>query len=165
MTSTIEHNYWLTTNWSLLKMYFEDTIDEAKYCGHLFGLGSSIYQNGTFGLSKIRLLLSVDHDWTFRQWVLWLLGGVPYETYMTPQSLVAVAQSVAASTHSYSAANLTSNTSNLLGSQNSASLANLNSQNGSSNGSIMDLSKLHTRPAIWLPWWFLDSFSILPGKK
>ena len=30
-------------------MYFEDTIDEAKYCGHLFGLGSSIYQNGTFG--------------------------------------------------------------------------------------------------------------------
>ena len=27
-------------------MYFEDTIDEVKYCGHLFGLGSSLFQNG-----------------------------------------------------------------------------------------------------------------------
>ena len=53
-------------------MYFEDTIDEVKYCGHLFGLGSSLFQN-----------------------------GLPYENtaniYMAPQTLVAVAQSVAAS--------------------------------------------------------------------
>jgi hypothetical protein len=53
-------------------MYFEDTIDEVKYCGHLFGLGSSLFQN-----------------------------GMPYEStaniYMAPQTLVAVAQSVAAS--------------------------------------------------------------------
>ena len=28
-------------------MYFEDSIDEAKYSGHLFGLGATnIYQNG-----------------------------------------------------------------------------------------------------------------------
>ncbi len=49
-------------------MYFEDTIDETKYCGHLFGLGSSLFQN-----------------------------GIPYDTYIAPQTLVAVAQSVAAS--------------------------------------------------------------------
>ena len=54
-------------------MYFEDTIDESKYCGYLFGLGSSLYQN-----------------------------GIPYDTYIAPQTLVAVAQSVAASAHSYS---------------------------------------------------------------
>ena len=66
-------------------MYFEDTIDEVKYCGHLFGLGSSLFQN-----------------------------GMPYENtaniYMAPQTLVAVAQSVAAS-----------------------QAANLSNQNGSSN--------------------------------
>jgi CCR4-NOT transcription complex subunit 7/8 len=56
----------------LKEMYFEDTIDEVKYCGHLFGLGSSLFQN-----------------------------NLPYENtaniYMAPQTLVAVAQSVAAS--------------------------------------------------------------------
>lgn len=32
-----------------LQMFFEDHIDDAKYCGHLYGLGSgSAYvQNGT----------------------------------------------------------------------------------------------------------------------
>jgi hypothetical protein len=49
-------------------MYFEDSIDEAKYCGHLFGLGSSLFQNGI----------------------------PPYDSYnIGSQTLVAVAQSVA----------------------------------------------------------------------
>lgn len=32
-----------------LQMFFEDHIDDAKYCGHLYGLGSgsSYVQNGT----------------------------------------------------------------------------------------------------------------------
>lgn len=34
------------TFFKLKEMYFEDTIDEAKYCGHLFGLGPSVFQNG-----------------------------------------------------------------------------------------------------------------------
>ncbi|XP_013387545.1 CCR4-NOT transcription complex subunit 7 [Lingula anatina] len=29
------------------EMFFEDNIDDAKYCGHLYGLGSSYVQNGT----------------------------------------------------------------------------------------------------------------------
>ena len=29
----------------LLQMFFEDNIDDAKYCGHLYGLGTS-YVNG-----------------------------------------------------------------------------------------------------------------------
>jgi hypothetical protein len=41
-------------------MYFEDTIDEVKYCGHLFGLGSSLFQN-----------------------------GIPYEAYIPSQALIA----------------------------------------------------------------------------
>ena len=28
-------------------MFFEDNIDDAKYCGHLYGLGASFVQNGT----------------------------------------------------------------------------------------------------------------------
>ena len=28
-------------------MFFEDNIDDAKYCGHLYGLGTSYVQNGT----------------------------------------------------------------------------------------------------------------------
>ena len=27
-------------------MFFEDKIDDAKYCGHLYGLGSSYANNG-----------------------------------------------------------------------------------------------------------------------
>ena len=27
-------------------MFFEDNIDDDKYCGHLFGLGASYVQNG-----------------------------------------------------------------------------------------------------------------------
>jgi CCR4-NOT transcription complex subunit 7/8 len=27
-------------------MFFEDNIDDAKYCGHLYGLGTSYVQNG-----------------------------------------------------------------------------------------------------------------------
>ena len=30
-------------------MFFEDHIDDAKYCGHLYGLGASYVQNGTSG--------------------------------------------------------------------------------------------------------------------
>lgn len=29
-----------------LQMFFEDNIDDAKYCGHLYGLGTSYVQNG-----------------------------------------------------------------------------------------------------------------------
>lgn len=29
------------------EMFFEDNIDDAKYCGHLYGLGTSYVQNGT----------------------------------------------------------------------------------------------------------------------
>jgi CCR4-NOT transcription complex subunit 7/8 len=28
-------------------MFFEDNIDDGKYCGHLFGLGTSYVQNGS----------------------------------------------------------------------------------------------------------------------
>lgn len=28
------------------QMFFEDNIDDAKYCGHLYGLGTSYVQNG-----------------------------------------------------------------------------------------------------------------------
>lgn len=31
------------------EMFFEDNIDDAKYCGHLYGLGTSYVQNGTSG--------------------------------------------------------------------------------------------------------------------
>ncbi|KAH6935613.1 hypothetical protein HPB50_007064 [Hyalomma asiaticum] len=27
-------------------MFFEDNIDDAKYCGHLYGLGTSYVMNG-----------------------------------------------------------------------------------------------------------------------
>ena len=30
-------------------MFFEDNIDDAKYCGHLYGLGTSYVQNGGSG--------------------------------------------------------------------------------------------------------------------
>ncbi len=30
-----------------LQMFFEDNIDDAKYCGHLYGLGTSYTPNGT----------------------------------------------------------------------------------------------------------------------
>lgn len=29
-----------------IQMFFEDNIDDAKYCGHLYGLGTSYVQNG-----------------------------------------------------------------------------------------------------------------------
>jgi len=28
-------------------MFFEDHIDDAKYCGHLYGLGAAYIQNGS----------------------------------------------------------------------------------------------------------------------
>lgn len=28
------------------QMFFEDNIDDMKYCGHLYGLGASFVQNG-----------------------------------------------------------------------------------------------------------------------
>lgn len=30
-------------------MFFEDNIDDAKYCGHLYGLGTSFVVNGSAG--------------------------------------------------------------------------------------------------------------------
>lgn len=30
-----------------LQCYFEDNIDDDKYCGHLYGLGSAYMQNGS----------------------------------------------------------------------------------------------------------------------
>lgn len=30
-------------------MFFEDNIDDAKYCGHLYGLGTSFVMNGSSG--------------------------------------------------------------------------------------------------------------------
>ncbi|XP_066286524.1 CCR4-NOT transcription complex subunit 7-like [Branchiostoma lanceolatum] len=30
------------------EMFFEDSIDDAKYCGHLYGLGNSYVQNGNY---------------------------------------------------------------------------------------------------------------------
>ena len=29
-----------------LQLFFEDNVDDDKYCGHLFGLGTSHVQNG-----------------------------------------------------------------------------------------------------------------------
>ena len=84
-------------------MYFEDTIDEAKYSGNLFGLGSSMFQN-----------------------------GIPYETYMAPQTLAAVAQSVASQLHSHNSASQSSLAS-MTAAQNS-SLASSH-QNGNNNSS------------------------------
>lgn len=33
----------------LFQMFFEDNIDDAKYCGHLYGLGTSFVVNGSGG--------------------------------------------------------------------------------------------------------------------
>ncbi|CAG2123217.1 unnamed protein product [Medioppia subpectinata] len=30
------------------EMFFEDNIDDAKYCGHLYGLGTAFVVNGTY---------------------------------------------------------------------------------------------------------------------
>ena len=31
------------------ELFFEDSIDEGKYSGHLYGLGDSAFPTGTFG--------------------------------------------------------------------------------------------------------------------
>lgn len=93
-------------------MYFEDAIDEVKYSGQLFGLGSSLFQN-----------------------------GIPYDAYINPQTLVAVAQSVAASANSHNSASQSSmaNLANSMnGNNNSSSTPNLSNLNGSN-----DLSKFY----------------------
>lgn len=33
----------------LFQMFFEDNIDDVKYCGHLYGLGTSFVMNGSSG--------------------------------------------------------------------------------------------------------------------
>lgn len=96
------------TFFKLKEMYFEDTIDEAKYNGNLFGLGSSMFQN-----------------------------GIPYETYMAPQTLAAVAQSVASQLHSHNSASQSS-LANLAVTQN-ASLINSH-QNGNNSSSTPNLA-------------------------
>lgn len=35
-----------------LQMFFEDNIDDAKYCGHLYGLGTSYVMNGNATLEE-----------------------------------------------------------------------------------------------------------------
>lgn len=97
-------------------MYFEDTIDEVKYCGHLFGLGTTMFQN-----------------------------GIPYDTYGMVQSVAqSVAQSVQSSMHSHNSASqsslltLNSNLANSQNGQNSSSTPNLS---GVINGSNLDSKK------------------------
>ncbi len=84
-------------------MYFEDSIDDSKYCGHLYGLGStSFFQN-----------------------------GIPFESYMTPQSLAATAAAVGQQTPQHNSQNSASQSSlSTLGhgnNHNSASTPNLTS--------------------------------------
>jgi len=110
------------TFFKLKEMYFEDTIDEAKYCGHLFGLGSTIFQN-----------------------------GIPYDTYGMVQSVAqSVAQSVQSSMHSHNSASQSSLVtlaaqsinSNLINSQNgSNSSSTPNLLTSSLNGSNVDKNK------------------------
>jgi len=40
------------TFFKMREMFFEDHIDDAKYCGHLYGLGASYIQNGTSSISS-----------------------------------------------------------------------------------------------------------------
>lgn len=106
------------TFFKLKEMYFEDTIDEVKYCGHLFGLGSTIFQN-----------------------------GIPYDTYgMAVTVAQSVAQSVQSSMHSHNSASqsslvnlaaqsINSNLSNSQNGSNSSSTPNLA---GNINGSNIE---------------------------
>lgn len=36
----------LSVVFTVMQMFFEDNIDNAKYCGHLYGLGTSFIVNG-----------------------------------------------------------------------------------------------------------------------
>ena len=47
----------------ILQMFFEDNIDDAKYCGHLYGLGTSYVQNGA-GYETINNYVSQNHNST-----------------------------------------------------------------------------------------------------
>lgn len=40
------------TFFKMREMFFEDHIDDAKYCGHLYGLGASYIQNGSNSTSN-----------------------------------------------------------------------------------------------------------------
>ncbi|KAG8183143.1 hypothetical protein JTE90_029501 [Oedothorax gibbosus] len=46
------------TFFKMREMFFEDNIDDAKYCGHLYGLGTSYVMNGDVGSKKV-------HDMVF----------------------------------------------------------------------------------------------------
>ena len=113
------------------KMYFEDTIDEVKYCGHLFGLGTTtLFQN-----------------------------GIPYDTYGMVQSVAqSVAQSVQSSMHSHNSASQSSlvnlavnaaaaaaaaNNSNLSNSQNGSNSSSTPNLTANLNGSNIDTSKFN----------------------
>ena len=89
-------------------MYFEDVLDETKYSGNIFGLGSSMFNN-----------------------------GISYETYMAPQTLAAVAQSVASQLHSHNSASQSSLAG--LTAVQSATLANSH-QNGNNSSSTPNLA-------------------------
>jgi hypothetical protein len=105
-------------------MYFEDTIDENKYCGHLFGLGSSLFQN-----------------------------GLPYETYIAPQTLVAVAQSVAATAHAHvsqSQASLSSLISSQQATSNSQSMSSLPTNLSSTN--LNGMNDNNSKKALWISY-------------
>ncbi|RMZ93004.1 CCR4-NOT transcription complex subunit 7 isoform X2 [Brachionus plicatilis] len=89
------------TFFKLKEMYFEDTIDQVKYSGQLFGLGSSLFQN-----------------------------GYVYDTYINPQTLVSVVNSVAQSANAHN-------------SQSQSSLSTIASQNGQNSASTPNLSALN----------------------
>lgn len=98
-------------------MYFEDSIDESKYCGHLFGLGStSFFQN-----------------------------GIPFESYMTPQSLAAMAASQQTPQHNSASQSSLAALGHGNNNHNSASTPNLTSitaaNGGPSGGGPNDPSK------------------------
>lgn len=98
------------TFFKLKEMYFEDSIDDSKYCGHLYGLGStSFFQN-----------------------------GIPFvDSYITPQSLAAAA-AAAGNSHNSSSQSSLSTLGHSANNHNSASTPNLTSiptSNGSSNTS------------------------------
>jgi hypothetical protein len=93
-------------------MYFEDTIDEAKYCGHLFGLGSSLFQN-----------------------------GIPYDAYI-PSSAVLAAQQVAAHVHATAHASISQTSLANITNTTAANLLGQNGNNNNNSASAPNLTNL-----------------------
>lgn len=47
----------------LFQMFFEDNIDDAKYCGHLYGLGPSYVMNGNATLEEASPIPTTSTSW------------------------------------------------------------------------------------------------------